>query len=143
MHFITIRLFAMTGLGLIFGLVLGFGAPTANIASAQPARMNYPARMSYAADIEPIFRGWCMSCHQPGGQGYEASGLDLTSYSGLMKGTKFGPMVVPGDPDLSNLLVLIEGRAAPEIRMPLGHRPLPGCLSQFIAQWIAEGARDN
>jgi hypothetical protein len=33
-----------------------------------------------------------------GGAGYEKSGLDLTSYAGVMKGTKFGRMVIPRDP---------------------------------------------
>ena len=69
------------------------------------------AQISYSDDIAPIFRGWCVSCHRPGGEGYKASGLDLTSYAGVMKGTKFGPMVIPGQPDSSNLIVLISGRA--------------------------------
>ncbi len=98
-------------------------------------------QISYADDIAPIFRGWCVSCHQPGGQGTVASGLDLTTYAGLMKGTKFGPMVIPGDPDRSNLIVLIEGRA--DISMPLGHKPLPDCLRRNIWSWIFQGAKDN
>ena len=53
---------------------------------------------SFAEDVLPIFRGRCFSCHQPGGEGYEKSGLDLTTYQGIMKGTKFGPMVISGDP---------------------------------------------
>jgi Planctomycete cytochrome C len=99
------------------------------------------AQMSYAEDIAPIFRGWCVSCHQPGGQGYNASGLDLTSYDGVLKGTKFGPMVIPGDPDSSNLIVLIDGRA--KIQMPYGHKPLPSCLRQNIWTWIFQGAKNN
>jgi Planctomycete cytochrome C len=99
------------------------------------------AHMSYAEDIAPIFRGWCVSCHQPGGQGYNTSGLDLTTYDGLMKGTKFGPMVVAGQPDSSNLIVLIEGKA--KIQMPYGHKPLPQCLRQNIWSWIFEGAKNN
>ena len=99
------------------------------------------AQMSFAEDIAPIFKGWCVSCHQPGGEGYNASGLDLTSYEGLMKGTKFGPMVVPGKPDTSNLIVLIEGRA--KISMPFGHKPLPDCLRNNIWAWIFEGAKNN
>jgi mono/diheme cytochrome c family protein len=101
------------------------------------------ARMSYSEDIAPIFKGWCVSCHQPGGEGFEASNLDLTTYEGLMKGTKFGPMVIPGEPDVSNLIQLIEGRASPEIRMPYGHKPLPNCLRQNIWTWIFQGAKDN
>ena len=99
------------------------------------------AQISYAEDIAPIFKGWCASCHQPGGQGYNASGLDLTGYDGLMKGTKFGPMVLPGQPDSSNLIVLIEGRA--KIQMPYGHKPLPACLRQNIWTWIFQGAKNN
>ena len=74
------------------------------------------AQTSYAEDVVPILKGYCMSCHQPGGEGYVASGLDLTSYDGLMKGAKFGPMVIPGKPDSSNTFVLIDGKA--QVRMP-------------------------
>jgi hypothetical protein len=49
-----------------------------------------------------------------------------------MKGTKFGPVVIPGKPDQSNLFVLISGRA--KLQMPYGRKPLPSCLqTQFIA----------
>jgi hypothetical protein len=99
------------------------------------------AQMSYSEDVAPILRGWCVSCHQPGGEGSKASGLDLTTYEGLMKGTKFGPMVIPGKPDESNLMVLIQGEA--KISMPLGHKQLPNCLRQNIWSWIFEGAKDN
>jgi hypothetical protein len=97
--------------------------------------------MSFADDIAPILKGWCVSCHQPGGEGYNASGLDLTSYEGLMKGTKFGPMILPGKPDQSNLIVLIDGRA--KITMPFGHKALPNCLRDSVWAWIFQGAKNN
>ena len=53
---------------------------------------------SFSEDVFPIFKGRCVGCHQPGGEGYEKSGFDLTNYQGLMKGTKFGPMVIPPPP---------------------------------------------
>ncbi len=99
--------------------------------------------ISYSEDIAPIFKGWCVSCHQTGGEGYSASGLDLTTYQGLMKGTKFGPMVIPGEPDTSNLIVLIGNQVSPEIRMPFGHKVLPNCLRRNIWTWIFHGAKDN
>jgi Planctomycete cytochrome C len=98
-------------------------------------------QLSYSEDIAPIFRGWCVSCHHPGGEGFKASGLDLTTYAGTMKGTKFGPMVIPGKPDESNLMTLVQGKA--KIRMPFAHKPLPNCLRQNIWSWIFEGAKDN
>jgi hypothetical protein len=99
------------------------------------------AEVSYAEDIAPIFKGWCVSCHQPSGEGAKASGLDLTTYEGVMKGTKFGPMVIPGKPDESNLMVLVQGQA--KIRMPFGHKPLANCLRQNLWTWIFEGAKNN
>jgi len=102
-----------------------------------------PGQMSYAEDIAPIFKGWCVSCHEPGGEGYKASGVDLTSYDGLMKGTKLGPVVIPKEPDSSTLVALIYGRVAPKIRMPFGHKPLPDCLRSNIWTWIFQGAKNN
>ena len=99
------------------------------------------AQVSYSEDIAPIFRGWCSSCHAPGGEGTKASGLDLSTYEGLMKGTNFGPMVVPEKPDESNLMVLVQGQA--KLRMPFEHKPLPSCLRQNIWSWIFEGAKNN
>ncbi len=99
------------------------------------------APTSFAEDVVPIFKGYCVSCHQPGGQGYDASGLDLTSYDGLMKGTKFGPMVIPGQPDNSNIITLIDGKA--KLRMPFGHKALPSCLRDNIYSWIFQGAKNN
>lgn len=98
---------------------------------------------SFADDVFPIFKGRCVSCHQPGQQGQEKSGLDLTSYEGIMKGTKFGPMVIPKDPDSSNLVWLLEWRGAPETRMPHGKKKLSICDRNAIRAWIREGAKNN
>ena len=98
---------------------------------------------SFAEDVFPIFKGRCVDCHRPGGGGYEASGLDLTTYEGLMKGTKHGPMVIPGDPDSSNLMWLLDWRASPELRMPHGTKKLSTCDRTEIRRWIQEGAKNN
>ncbi len=99
------------------------------------------AQVSYSEDIAPIFKGWCVSCHQPGGEGYERSGFDVRTYQSVMKGNRFGPMVLPGKPDESNLVVLIDGDA--KIRMPFQHKPLANCLRENIWTWIFQGARNN
>jgi mono/diheme cytochrome c family protein len=101
------------------------------------------SKKSFKEDVLPIFVGRCISCHQPGGEGYAKSGLDLTSYAGLMKGTKFGPMVIPGDPESSNLMLLLDWRASPELRMPHGKKQLNSCDRNDIRSWIRDGAKDN
>ncbi|RMF36922.1 MAG: hypothetical protein D6754_10545 [Alphaproteobacteria bacterium] len=91
----------------------------------------------------PVLKRSCVACHQPGGGGYEASGLDLRTYDGLMKGMKFGPVVIPGKAHFSNLVVLLEGRASPKIRMPYHGTPLRKCYIRLIRHWINEGAANN
>lgn len=101
------------------------------------------AKTSFADDVLPIFKGYCFGCHQPGGLGNERSGLDLSTYEGVMGGTKFGKMVVPGDPESSNLIWLLDWRGAPETHMPLGKKKLSTCERNVIRDWIREGAQNN
>ena len=121
----------------IVALVIGASVqlPSEAVAAEQP--------ISFGQEIAPVFQRSCLECHQPGGEGYEVSGLDLRTYEGLMKGTKYGPMVVPGDPFVSNLMVVLEGRASPSIRMPFHGEQLRPCYVRFIRRWIAQGANDN
>jgi len=100
-------------------------------------------QVSFNLDVFPIIKSRCVKCHGPGGPGYEASGLDLRSYDGLMKGTKLGRVVVPGDPLSSTMMVLIEGRANPSIRMPHNERPLLKPQIEILRDWVSQGAKDN
>ncbi|MGO8738383.1 c-type cytochrome domain-containing protein [Rhodoblastus sp.] len=105
--------------------------------------MAAPAKTSFADDVMPIFRGYCVECHHPGGLGTNKSGLDLTSYASVMRGTKNGPMVIPGKPDESNLIILIDHNASPELNMPMGRKRLLSALRDVIYSWIFEGAPNN
>jgi mono/diheme cytochrome c family protein len=129
----------LTAAAIAFGaaclVIVDVAAPSAQLCAAEP--------QSFSEDILPIFKGRCASCHQSGGAGYEKSGLDLTTYEGLMKGTKFGAMVVPRDPESSNLMWLLDWRASPEVRMPHGKKKLSICDRNAIRAWIREGAKDN
>ncbi len=105
-----------------------------------------PARAEHAGfkdEIFPIIKKYCVSCHQQGSQGFEKSGLDMTTYEGIMKGTKFGPIVVPGDAFSSNLNVMIEGRAARHLRMPYHGKELSKWQRLIIRRWVNRGARNN
>ena len=100
--------------------------------------------VSFADDVKPILDRYCLECHQPGGAGYEASGLDMRTYESVMKGTRNGPMVIAGDSMGSNLLVLMEGRADPSIKMPHGSDiNVSPTETDIIQVWIDQGARNN
>lgn len=77
----------------------------------------------------------------PGGPGYEKTGLRMDSLEALMKGTKFGPVVVPGSSVSSTLYRLVSGEADPSIRMPHGSAGLPEADVARIAAWIDQGAK--
>jgi hypothetical protein len=100
-------------------------------------------QVSFKEDILPLLKWRCAGCHEQGGEGFEKSGVDLTSYDGVMKGTKFGKMVIPGDPESSNLMRLLDWKVSKEIRMPHSKKQLSSCDRNSIRTWIRQGAKDN
>lgn len=120
--------------------LLLIGAPLLMIGGAGFAAAEHA---SFSKEILPILSKNCSECHVPGNEGYEKSGLDLSSYEGVMKGTKFGPVVVPGDSFSSNLSVLIEGQADPRIKMPHLRHEMTKWEKHMIRAWINKGAANN
>ena len=99
---------------------------------------------SFKTDIRPMLDDYCLSCHVPGGKGYEKSGLDMRTYKSFMAGTKFGAVIKPGDSQGSTLIALVEGRADPSINMPYGLKGgLPKDKIDILRKWIDAGAKNN
>ncbi|MEO6974955.1 MAG: hypothetical protein ABI144_03635, partial [Gallionella sp.] len=75
---------------------------------------------------------------------YEKSGLDMSTYQSLMKGTKFGSVIKPGDSFTSILIQVIEGRAHESIKMPFSMRGgLTRDKIEILKKWVNQGANDN
>jgi hypothetical protein len=103
-----------------------------------------PKTVSFAKEVFPILQANCQSCHlPPSGTGYSKSGLNMESYDTLMTGTKFGPIIIAKDSFTSALVMLIEGRADPSIRMPHGQAALAQKDIATIKTWIEQGALNN
>lgn len=100
--------------------------------------------VSYKKDIRPIIEDYCLNCHKPGGKGYKKSGLDMRTYKSLMKGTKFGTVIKPGDSYTSILVQAVEGRVHASIKMPYG---MNGGLAkdkiELLRKWVQQGGRNN
>lgn len=100
--------------------------------------------ISYKNDVFPILHDYCLNCHEPGGKGYEKSGLNMSTYQSLMKGTKFGSVIKPGDSFTSIIIQVIEGRVHESIKMPFG---MSGGLArdkiEILKKWVDQGAKDN
>jgi hypothetical protein len=100
--------------------------------------------VSYKNEVTPIIHDYCLNCHEPKGKGYETSGLDLRTYQSLMKGTKYGAVIKPGDSFTSVFIQVIEGRVHASIKMPYGMNG--GLAKEKIAvlkKWVDQGAKDN
>ena len=100
--------------------------------------------VSFRTDIRPIIHDYCLNCHRPGGKGYEKSGLDMRSYKSLMKGTRFGAVIKPGDSFTSIMIQVVEGRVHSSIKMPFG---MSGGLAkdkiELLKRWVNQGAKNN
>lgn len=102
------------------------------------------SEVSFSQDVRPILDKNCIRCHKAGGLGEVASGFNMSTYDSLIKGAKFGPMIIPGDVEGSNMLVLVEGRADPSISMPHDQQKLiPAEEIKTIRLWIEQGAKNN
>lgn len=111
-------------------------APTSGAAVELP-----PAPVSYSADVAPIFKRSCVSCHggvNAQGEKVTEYGLDLTTAKGALAGSEYGPVIEPGDPDNSYLVELIEAGDMPEEGDPLTPEEI-----DIIRAWIAAGAKDD
>ena len=88
-------------------------------------------------EVFQIFNENCIECHS----GDDApNGLHLTSYSEVMNGSENGKVIIPGDPDGSELVKRIKGLSKP--KMPLGREKLNDEKINIIISWIEAGAKD-
>lgn len=108
--------------------------------------------VSYIEEVQPILFASCLSCHDKNSEGFLNSGFSLDSYDDVMKGTKFGPVVVAGSPESSSLYLVVAHKTAPEIHMP-PHTDdalaegrgisLTEEQIELFRLWIVQGALDN
>ncbi len=65
----------------------------------------------------------------------------MRNYYSLMKGTKYGPVIVPRDSFTSVLIQLVEHRADPSIHMPHHRARLSKREIETLKAWIDQGAK--
>ena len=94
------------------------------------------APLNYDRDVAPVFRAYCVGCHNDADREGEFS---LETYAHLRAGGDKGDPIRPGRPDESLLIRLIEGHAKPA--MPPRDEPqVPEAERLRLRQWVVEGA---
>ncbi len=108
--------------------------------------------ISFSNDIQPIFETHCVRCHSGNAEGAMASKYVMVDYNGIMAGTQYGQVIVPGSRLSSALYLVVAGKTAPEIRMPPHHdesfaegrgEMLSANMIEMIGLWIDQGAKNN
>jgi mono/diheme cytochrome c family protein len=110
-------------------------APTPE-ATALPTDTPAPAaEVSFSQDVLPILERRCVKCH---GGGRTAAGLVLKTFDDVMKGSRGGPIVEPGNAEASSLVELVVSGEMPQREPQL----LPAEI-QAIRDWVDAGAPNN
>ena len=93
----------------------------------------------YEGKVQTALKAHCASCHT--GESSK-SGLDLSTFEGVMKGGDSGRAVVPGKADESLLIHRLEGKGGLD-SMPLGFKQLSEEKIKSIRDWIDAGCKSS
>lgn len=97
-----------------------------------------PKVASYTQDIDPLLTKYCAGCHNK----LDAKdGYDVSTMAALTRSGKNGPLVAPGKPAASRLILTMQGNGKP---MPPKEYPQPKAeeIAKIVA-WIETGAQDD
>jgi hypothetical protein len=117
----------MQSFPVVFVVLLGLSAPLR-------------AGIDFARDIRPILNANCTACH---GGVKEAGGVSFIYRElALGKGESGKPVIVPGNPDASEMIVRVQSTDPDEIMPKPEHGPaLAKHQIDLLRQWIKEGAQ--
>jgi hypothetical protein len=131
---VMVRLAPQAGLRRACAIAVGPGCPEAHVSG-------FATTISFANDVQPIFRAWCQGCHTFGDIGDPQSGYAILTVG--RSAYPPGVMVVPYDLVSSVLYGKITNSGQYGALMPQGGPLLPLANRETIRSWILEGARDN
>jgi len=91
----------------------------------------------FATDIKPILEDRCVNCHN------RATLPDRTSFESgelALEGDKQGPVIIPGNPNGSRMMVAVSAPDIHEQAMPPVSVRVSEKEAALFARWIEEGA---
>ena len=105
------------------------GRPSAEILAERARRR---AARHFETAVAPVLARNCLECHDAANR---AGQLNLATREAALQGGESGPVIVPGQPEASDLWLSVEADAMPHNRPPLRDED-----KDILKQWIAEGA---
>lgn len=98
-----------------------------------------PQNLDYAKQIAPLFRKYCVGCHNTE-DAFTSADLVLESFPKLMKGSENGAVIVPGQPDKSKLILVLEKKTKPFMPPKDKKGPTDEEIA-LLKSWIKAGAK--
>ncbi len=95
--------------------------------------------ISFKEKVAPLLKKYCINCHGPD---KVEKGLRVDTYDNLMKGTRYGKIVIAGksaDSVLVKAIKKVPGASA----MPPSRRKMTDAEIKLISDWVNEGAKNN
>ena len=96
------------------------------------------AEVSFEKQVQPVLASACLSCH---GEKKPKGELQLHTHAGLLEGSEYGKVVVPGNPQKSTLYTTTILPPDDDDIMPPKGEPLTSHQADVLKEWIAAGAK--
>ena len=116
-------------------LLLGVGVSWIKLSSGLATGRAADVEPNFNLQVAPILQKNCLACHSSNAK---LGDLVMESYGALMKGGKHGRVIVPGKPNESRMILMLEGKIQP--RMPFNGEPMPPAALATLKAWINAGA---
>jgi hypothetical protein len=110
----------------------------ASVGAAEPSLAPTAAQLEFfEKEVRPVLADHCYKCH---GEKKQKSGLRLDSREFVLKGGELGPIVVPGKPETSRLILSVNHvKAADVYAMPGEDEKLPPKAIAALTEWVRQG----
>lgn len=130
LHLVAIYSRALTPVEVLRNFKAGdHGRPSAEVIAQRRQRL---AAQHFETSVAPILARNCLECHDASSH---AGNLNLATKEAAMKGGDSGAVIVPGNPEESDLWISVESDAMPHDRAPLNTEQ-----KTALKKWIADGA---
>ncbi len=106
--------------------------------AAEQAAIPTAAQLEFfEKEVRPVLADHCYKCH---GKEKQKSGLRLDSRASILKGGEVGPVVVPGKPETSRLILSINHVKAKDVEpMPNADKKIPAKDIAALTEWVRQG----
>lgn len=107
-----------------------------------PIDYNNITNIVYSGHVQPLLSATCATsgCHDATTR---AAGLALVSWNEVIKGSRYGEVILPFQAQRSLLTKLFDGTPLRKAHPSLGGRTLTNDELVFLERWVNEGAKDD